>query len=86
MEKMSKNKIITKKKNAKVIRPLQKTNFKTYHTRRTSFKMEEDDRYFKQGKLKDITCKDCMIILIPVNKNPVPLCIDTSCKIGLCYN
>ena len=77
-----------KKTQTKVIAPKKKVGkkCKMKHDMKSSYKMEEDIRYFTaNGKKNMMECKDCDLVLMPENKKPVYLCKDTSCDLGLCF-
>ena len=59
---------------------------KKKHDMKSSFKMEEDIRYFTaNGNKNMMECDSCDLVLMPTNKNAVYLCKDTSCDRGLCF-
>ena len=77
-----------KKTKTKVIAPKKKVDkrCKKKHDMKSSYKMEEDIRYFTaNGKKNTMECKDCDLVLMPENKKPVYLCKNTSCDLGLCF-
>ena len=87
MNEMSKKKKAANNKKKKTKpKGVKKLVCKMKHDMKSSYKMEEDIRYFTaNGKKNMMEFKDCDLVLMPENKKPVYLCKDTSCDLGVCF-
>ena len=86
MNEMSKKKAAKNKKKKRKPKGVKKLVCRLQHDRKSSFKMEKDIRVFTaNGKKNMMECEDCDSLLMPSKKEPVYLCKDPTCDLGVCW-